>query len=158
MMPELFPRVDVRHMDLHDGHGQDRKGVTDAVAVVRPCTGVDDHTVELFQKGLVDALAHRTFAVGLEAHDFDAQLLAELLQVIVDFGQRDRPVLSRIALAEHVVVDAVQHQEFLHFISSRRYLRSTSSTTRVVRAPDSPVDGHTPGPFSSATMLSISGW
>jgi hypothetical protein len=65
----------------------------------------------------VDPLAHRALAIGLEALDVDAQLLAQLAQVLVDFGERDRPVLNRIALPEHVVVDAMQHQEFLHLVS-----------------------------------------
>ena len=42
-------------------------------------------------KALVDALAHRALAVGLEALDFRAQFLAQRLQVGVDLGERDRP-------------------------------------------------------------------
>ena len=38
----------------------------------------------------------------------------ERLQLAVDLFQRDRPVLLGIALAEHAVVDAVQHQELFH--------------------------------------------
>mgnify|MGYP003694014001 CR=1 FL=1 len=52
--------------------------------------------------------------------DFGAEFLAQRLQACVDFLQRDRSVLDRVALAEHVVVDAVEHQDPAVESSSRR--------------------------------------
>jgi hypothetical protein len=62
----------------------------------------------------VYAIAQGTFAIGLEAVYLAAQLAAQAAQRCVDLGQRDRAVLGGVALAEHVVVDAVQHQDLFH--------------------------------------------
>jgi len=86
---------------------------TSTIGTVRIASaGVDHHRVELLPVGPVDALAHPAFVVGLEAHDLRAELLAESLDPGVDLRKRDRSVLLRIALAEHVEVDAVQHEDF----------------------------------------------
>jgi hypothetical protein len=59
----------------------------------------------------VDAFGHFTFKVGLEALDLSAQFLAQSRHLGVDFIQRDGAVLGRVALAEHVQVDAVQDKD-----------------------------------------------
>jgi hypothetical protein len=40
----------------------------------------------------MDPLADRAFVIGLEGDDLDAELLAEIAQLPVDFRQRDRAV------------------------------------------------------------------
>jgi hypothetical protein len=62
----------------------------------------------------VDPQTHVAFAVRLIAFRGNAQLFAEGLQSSVDVFEGGRPVLNRIAFAEHVVVDAVQHQKLFH--------------------------------------------
>jgi hypothetical protein len=59
----------------------------------------------------VDAFGHFTFKVGLEALDLSAQFLAQSRHLGVDFIQRGGAVLGRVALAEHVQVDAVQDKD-----------------------------------------------
>src|SRR6267378_3098783 len=111
VVPELLAGMDVRHMELDHRHREDGERVADAIAEMGPCAGVDQDRIHAFGEPLVDALAHRGFTVGLEAHHLDAQLAAEGLKLRVDLGQRDRAVLRRVALAEHVVVDAVEHED-----------------------------------------------
>ena len=60
---------------------------------------------------LMDTLAHGAFEIALEAGNAGPQLLAERLQALVDLGQCDGAVLGRVPLAEHVEVDAVQHED-----------------------------------------------
>ena len=87
---------------------------------MRPRAGVDDHARHAIAVRLVDALAHRAFVVGLKAFHRRAQLARQLVQRGVDVGQRGRAVLRRVALAEHVEVDAVQDEEVHH---ARHYIR-----------------------------------
>jgi hypothetical protein len=61
---------------------------------------------------LVDAFAHFAFTIGLEVLQVSAQLFTQSTQAGVDFIQCDGPVLLGVALAKHVVVDAVQHENF----------------------------------------------
>jgi len=49
--------------------------------------------------------------VGLEALDLDAQFGPQRQQLFIDLRQRGRAVLLRVALAEHVEVDAVENEE-----------------------------------------------
>src|SRR6266480_695523 len=136
VMAKLLAGVDVRHVHLDDRRRENRKRVPDAVAVVRPGAGVDEHGVDLVGEAFVDALAHRGFAVGLEALDRHPELLAERLQLSVDLGQRDRPVVSGIALAEHVEVDTVEHENlhgcasFIRMVSRRIRERVSACTPR----------------------------
>src|ERR1700674_1300431 len=127
VMPKCLAGVDVRHVDLDDRHGENGQRVADAIAVVRPRTGVDEHRGDLLLKAAVNPLTHFLFAVGLETDHFDAKLLAQCLQARVDLAQRRGSVLDRVALAEHVVVDAMEHQDFHHDYSSirQRMFRST---------------------------------
>ena len=101
-MPELLARVDVRHVDLDDGNREDGKGVPNPVAVVGPCARVDEHSVHFLDERLVDPFTHHAFAVRLEAHNFDTELLRERPQLPVDLGKRDRSVLHGISFPEHV--------------------------------------------------------
>ena len=107
LVAERFPRVDVRHVYFEDRRLEDGERVANPVTVVRPGTGVDQHGVDGVAMRLMDAFAHCTLEIRLEALDFDAEFLTERLQPCVDLAERDRPVLRRVALAEHVEVDAV---------------------------------------------------
>ena len=49
-----------------------------------------------------------------------ASLALQSLQARVDLVQRNRPVLDGVSPAEHVVVDAMEHQHFHHDSSSIR--------------------------------------
>ncbi|MNC60654.1 hypothetical protein D3C75_1105490 [compost metagenome] len=75
-----------------------------------PGTGIDQHGIHPVLIGLMDALAQGALEVALEALDLRPQLLAQGLQRLVDVGQGRCAVLARVTLAEHVVVDAMQHQ------------------------------------------------
>src|SRR4029078_3153733 len=46
--------------------------------------------------------------------------------------ERDRPVLLRGAFAEHVVIDAVEHQDFFHGIPQYETLATARSSSGVV--------------------------
>ena len=116
-------------MQLDDGYGENGQGITNGVAVMRPRAGVEHHTCDVVLVRLVNPFAHLAFAVGLEGLHLDAQLFRERLQLAVNFVERDRSILLGIALAEHVVVDAMKHQERFHVDSinecrPRRLVRS----------------------------------
>jgi hypothetical protein len=111
VVPERLARVDVRHVQLDDRAGQDRQRISQPVAVVRPCASVDQDGIHLIEEGLVDAFDHLAFVVGLKVLDIDAKFPSQRDDLIVDLVERDRPVLLRITLAEHVVVDAMEHED-----------------------------------------------
>src|ERR1700675_3085233 len=75
LMPTRFPRVNVRHVNLDDGYREDRERIADSIAVMGPCARVDDDPVEFLDEAFMNFLAHRAFAVRLEAHHFHAELL-----------------------------------------------------------------------------------
>ncbi len=60
----------------------------------------------------MDALAHGAFIVGLKGFNAGAKFFAQAAQACIDLVERDRAVLLGVALAKHVVVDAVQHDDF----------------------------------------------
>ena len=62
--------------------------------------------------GLMDALAHCAFAVGLKSLKLGAKLVTQSIQAGIDLIQRNGAVLPGVALAKHVVVDAVEHEDF----------------------------------------------
>src|ERR1700674_2201335 len=66
VMPKCLAGVDVRHVELDDWHGENGQRVADAIAVVRPRAGVDEHRGDLLLKAAVNPLTHFLFAVGLE--------------------------------------------------------------------------------------------
>jgi hypothetical protein len=111
VVAKFLAGVDVGHVHLDDGALEDGQRVADAVAVVRPGAGVDQHGGGAVAVGAVDALGHFAFDVGLKALDIGAQFLAQCDQACVDFRQGGGAVLRRVALAEHVEVDAVQGQD-----------------------------------------------
>jgi hypothetical protein len=80
---------------------------------VGPRTGVDDHRRHAFFEGPVDALHHLALVVGLK-HSTARPARRPAHHGGVDLGQRGRAVLGRVALAEHVEVDAVEHEDGLH--------------------------------------------
>src|SRR5262249_3554665 len=131
VMAPFLPGVDVGHVHLDDRACQDGKSIADTVAVVGPRARVDQDAVDLVVVGLVNALAHLGLAVGLERSQLDAELPGERLELLVDLTERDRSVQLRIALSEHVEVDAVKPQELLHGFS---YSMSTSTTRPVFAA------------------------
>ena len=49
--------------------------------------------------------------IGLKRGDRGAQLAPQGLQARIDLREGDRTVLLRIALAEHIVIDAMQHED-----------------------------------------------
>ncbi len=103
--------MDVGHVHLDDGALEDGQRIADAIAVMRPGPGVDDHGLHAIGVGAVDALGHFAFKVGLVALDLGPQFLAQSRHLGVDFVQRGGAVLGWVAFAEHVQVDAVQDKD-----------------------------------------------
>ena len=118
MATKFFPRVDVGHVNLHDGSRQNGQGVPQGVAVMRPGASVDENGIDPLLVRIMDLPADRPFIIRLEGFDGAAQLLPQRLQFPIDPIEGDGPVLSRVPLPEHVQVDAVQHQNLLHPFSS----------------------------------------
>src|SRR6185503_16619708 len=65
--------------------------------------------------------------------DLRAELPAEREQPRVDLGQCGRAVLRRLALAEHVEVDAVEHEDF-HTMSFQAPSRAEAKAASMVRS------------------------
>jgi hypothetical protein len=81
--------------------GQDRQGIADAAAAVRPGAGVDRHGVDSVDEAPEDALARLVFDVGLEALGLGVDFALPRVQPCVDLG-RHGPAVSRwITLAGH---------------------------------------------------------
>ena len=78
---------------------------------MRPGAGIDEHGLRAIGVGGVNAFAHRALKIGLEVLDPRAQLLSERHQALIDLVERDGAVLRRIALAEHIEIDAVEHKD-----------------------------------------------
>src|SRR6185369_10127848 len=133
MRAEWLARMDVRHVQLDDRHGEHRERIAQAVAVVSPGAGVDQHGVDVLAERTMDPFAHLAFVVGLKAFDLRAELLAEREQPGVDFRERGRAVLRRLALAEHVEVDAVEHED-LHRTSLQALSRAEAKIASIVRS------------------------
>ena len=110
MVPKCLARVNIGHMNLHHRHRQDGQGVSNGIAVVRPCARIDNHRVNALAKRLVDAFHHQALVVGLKAFHSRAQFLGKRLQGCVNIRQGGRAVLRGVALAKHVQINAVQHQ------------------------------------------------
>ena len=76
----------------------------------------------------MDSLDDLALVVGLEAFDLDVELGGERTERGVNVGQRRRAVRARVALAEHVEVDAVQAEHLgarlLLLLLRRRRLRT----------------------------------
>src|SRR4030042_2205506 len=79
-----------------------------------PGAGINYHSIDLFEVGLMDLFAECSFMIRLKDLQLDAQFLRKSLEFFIDFIERDRSILSGISLAEHVEIDAVQHQYLLH--------------------------------------------
>ena len=62
---------------------------------MRPGPGIDQDRVHAVSVGLMNALAHRTFAVGLKVLKLGAKLMAQSTQAGVDLVQRDGAVLGQ---------------------------------------------------------------
>jgi hypothetical protein len=67
----------------------------------------------------VNALADFRLAVGLETLEPGAELFRKRLQRFIDLGKRRGAVHARLALAEHVQVDAMEYEN-THRVTRRR--------------------------------------
>ena len=112
MVAKFLAGVDVRHMHFNNRRAEHRQGVAQTVAVMRPSTRVNHQRVSLIAQSLVDSFDHLAFVVRLKTLNGRAKLAAQCLHARVDLGQRRRAVLRRVALTEHVEIDAVQNKNF----------------------------------------------
>ena len=85
IMSELFPRVNIGHMNLDNRHFENGEGVPQGVAVMGPGTGINNNGIDLLLVGLVDLLTDRSLEIGLEGLDTAPQLLCQFSKVFVDF-------------------------------------------------------------------------
>src|SRR3970282_271805 len=72
MAPELLPGVDIREVDLDDGHGDGGDRVAERERVVGQRAGVDDDGPETFLRGALDPVDELAFVVRLAADRFGA--------------------------------------------------------------------------------------
>src|SRR5436190_8896935 len=97
-------------MHLDDRAGEDLKRVAHGVGIVRPRPWVHDQPVDA-GAGLVDHLDEVALAVRLPAADGQLQILGPVVDHRLELRQRRRPVVGRVALAEHAQVDPVQDRD-----------------------------------------------
>lgn len=69
--------LNIRHVDFDDWNAQDCERVTQAIAVVCPCTSIDQDSSSSIRVCTVDALTHFAFVVGLKTLYLDPQLRGE---------------------------------------------------------------------------------
>ena len=110
MVAKGLAGVNVGHVHFINRALEDGQRVADAIAVMRPGASIDQHGSGSIAMRSMNALAHGTFKIGLETLDAGTQIVAERRHRCVDLGQRDGAVLRRIALAEHVEIDAVEQE------------------------------------------------
>ena len=106
--PPLLALVHVGQVHLDDRLREQLDGVVDRPAVVRPRRRVEDDAVGHVER-LVQPVDVRALVVRLAAADGQAELLAPRVEPRLELAKRERPVDGRIAPAELVQVDAVQH-------------------------------------------------
>ncbi len=104
--------MDVGHVQLNHGASEDGHSIAQSDAGVGPGPGIDQHGVNLLHEGAVHAFAHLTFVVGLKTIHLCTQFGSQRFDALLDLGQRDRAVLLRIAMTEHVQVDAIEEKDF----------------------------------------------
>jgi hypothetical protein len=105
------------HVNLYDRDLKYVQSIGDAMAVMRPGTGVNEHGIRPVPMGLVDPLGHLTFVVGLETLHFKAQFPAESFNLFVYLGEGKGTVLFRIPSSEHIQVYSVKNKQFMHVTS-----------------------------------------
>ena len=108
------------------GTSKHGKRIANAMTVMRPCAGVDQHTVGGVAHRRMNALAERTFTVAVEVLELQAGVCSLPVERGADIVKRCRAVVRRITLAEHVEVDALQHEN-LH--GQRRWWTGRVSVT-----------------------------
>src|ERR687898_1782892 len=106
--PPLLALLDIREVYLDDGHPEQLEGVPDRVAVVRPRSRVDDDGVGPVAR-VVAPLDVLAFVVRLEAADAALELARPLVDLRLELGEAEPAVDRRVAIGEHVEVDAVDH-------------------------------------------------
>ena len=104
--------MDVGHVQLNHGALEDGHGIAQSDAGVGPGSGIDQHGVNLLHEGAVHAFAHLAFVVGLKTIHLGTQFGRQRFDTLLDLGQRDRAVLFRVAVTEHVQVDAIEEEDF----------------------------------------------
>jgi len=112
LMTKGLTSMHIGHVHFDDGALEYGERVANTVAVVCPGARVNQNRLGAVLMRLMDMLDHGAFVIGLKAFDVSAELRAQHLQTGIDLGQRDRPVLGRVALTEHIEINAVQNQNF----------------------------------------------
>lgn len=64
----------------------------------------------------MDAFHHHALVIGLEGLQRHAQFTGQPLQGRVDVGQGGMAVMTGVAFAEHVEIDAVEDEDLVHGI------------------------------------------
>src|SRR5690242_3192283 len=125
-VPELLARVDVGDVHLDQRGVEQRAGVADRVAVVRPGPRVEHHGGPLVGRR-VQPLQHLVFGVGLADLDVEPELLAGRDAVLGQLRVGGPPVDAGLAGAEPADVRPVEHVH-LHGTTSSYAARSSASS------------------------------
>src|SRR6185312_5882964 len=137
LAPPLLPLVDVGQVHLDDRDRERLERVVDRPRVVRPGGGIDDDRVD----GVVRVMApldELALVVRLAALHGQLERTRPLVDAALELRDREASVELRVATAEDVQIDAVEHEHphAINLSSSRR--TSASGRTTPVSGPAAP--------------------
>ena len=111
-MPEFFPLVDIRNMDLDGLHAAAGDTVAQGDADVGMAAGIDDEKFYAVVGPLRDRIDEFTFVVGLEEARLGARSFRMRSDELFKIGERLLAVYLRLALAEPIEVRSVDDADF----------------------------------------------
>ena len=111
-MPEFFPLVDIRNMNLDGLHAASRDTVAQGDADVGVAAGIDDQEFHAFVGPLRNCIDDLTFVVGLEEARLGAGSFRMRGDEFFKISKRLLAVHLRLALAEPIEVRSVDDADF----------------------------------------------
>lgn len=108
-MPEFFPAMNVREMNLYGWNGDTSYGVTQSNAGVGVSCGIKHYRVE-FAFGVLNPSDQLAFEVSLAEIDIYIQFLGTRPDLCLDVSQGHRSVNFWFALTEQVEVGTIEEQ------------------------------------------------
>ena len=133
-MAELLAPMNVRQMNLDDGHGNGGDRIAQSDAVVRESGGVQQDEVRT-ALGILHGIDERTLMIRLKELDCRARFCRTLPQHLVDVRKRRSPVDFRLTLSEKIEIRTVQHQNFRQDFSPRRFRLFNSESQNPAHPP-----------------------
>ena len=111
----------VGEVDLYERNGHTNQSVAQCNRGVRIATRIEQNAVQALVHCQVNSVDERTFPIGLEVAQQDAQALSLVVQTRLDLRQCGGAVCPRLPPTQEVQVGTLKNQQlFRHRIPERR--------------------------------------